>query len=335
MERVLKKYAEMNAKELAAELEKVTADYEKIKEKGLNLNISRGKPGKEQLDLVSDIFDVLKSDSDFDDGGDVRNYGMLDGIPSAKKLFADILGTTEENVFIGGSASLTLMYDTISKAYTHGLKNSNVPWSKLDRVKWLCPVPGYDRHFGISQTFGVEMINVPMTPTGPDMDVVEELVKDPEVRGMWCIPKYSNPDGIIYSDETVKRIASMEVGANDFLLMWDNAYCVHEFDGPFVPFPDIISECAKAGNPDRVFEFASTSKITLPGAGVSVMASSKAKLKPSECDAQINASQILKNLYGLSCAPSSLTLSFKLKDSIIEDSCSLSPPSPIIRIRNR
>jgi len=264
MERVLKKYAEMNAKELAAELEKVTADYEKIKEKGLNLNISRGKPGKEQLDLVSDIFDVLKSDSDFDDGGDVRNYGMLDGIPSAKKLFADILGTTEENVFIGGSASLTLMYDTISKAYTHGLKNSNVPWSKLDRVKWLCPVPGYDRHFGISQTFGMEMINVPMTPTGPDMDIVEELVKDPEVRGMWCVPKYSNPDGIIYSEETVKRIASMEVGANDFLLMWDNAYCVHEFDGPFVPFPDIIGECAKAGNPDRVFEFASTSKITLP-----------------------------------------------------------------------
>ena len=275
----MKKYQDMNAKELAAELEKVTADYEKIKAKGLDLNISRGKPGKEQLDLVSDIFEVLKKDSDFDDGGDVRNYGMLDGIPSAKKLFADILGTGVENVFIGGSASLTLMYDTISKAYTHGLKNSNVPWSKLDRVKWLCPVPGYDRHFGISQSFGMEMITVPMTPTGPDMDVVEELVKDPLVRGMWCVPKYSNPDGIIYSGETVRRIAAMDTAANDFLLMWDNAYCVHEFDGDFVPFLDIISECEKAGNPDRVFEFASTSKITLPGGGVSVMASSVANME--------------------------------------------------------
>ena len=166
------------------------------------------------------------------------------------------------------------MYDTIAKAYTHGLLHSEKPWSKLETVKWLCPCPGYDRHFKITQSFGAEMINIPMTPTGPDMDLVEELVKDPAVKGMWCVPKYSNPDGIVYSDETVRRIANLKPAAPDFLLMWDNAYCIHEFDGDFVPFDDILTLCREAGSPDMVFEYASTSKITLPGAGVSVMAAS-------------------------------------------------------------
>ncbi len=271
----MKKYTEMNRAELKAERERVEAIYKALQDQKLSLNMARGKPGKEQLDLVSDILDVLKSDSDFIcDGIDVRNYGNLEGLPSCQKLFAEVLGVKSENIFVGGAASLQLMYDTISKAYTHGRVNSEKPWAKLDCVKWLCPSPGYDRHFGVSESFGMTMIPVPMTAEGPDMNVVEELVKDPDVRGMWCVPKYSNPDGIIYSEETVRRIASLKPAAKDFLLMWDNAYCIHEFFGDFVPFPDILSECAKYGNEDMVFEFASTSKITFPGAGISVFACS-------------------------------------------------------------
>jgi DNA-binding transcriptional MocR family regulator len=229
--------------------------------------------------MVSGIFDVLRSDSDFQcDGMDVRNYGGLDGLPCAKALFAEILGVRPEQVFMGGNASLQLMYDTIAKAYTHGLRHSVRPWAKEEEIKWLCPAPGYDRHFKISQSFGMKMITIPMTPTGPDMDMVEKAVQDPAVRGMWCVPKYSNPDGIIYSQETIRRIAALKPAAPDFLLMWDNAYCIHEFDGEYVPFPDILSLCAQAGNPDLVFEFASTSKVTLPGAGVAVMASSEDNL---------------------------------------------------------
>ena len=269
------KYADMTAAQRSAEYEAVKAAYEQRKALGLKLNMARGKPGKAQLDLVSDILTVLNSpDQCVSDGIDVRNYGELSGIPAAKRLFADILGCKPEECFMGGSASLTLMYDTIAKAYTHGLLRSEKPWCKLDKVKWLCPAPGYDRHFKITEVFGFEMITVPMTPTGPDMDLVEQLVKDPEVKGMWCVPKYSNPDGIIYSAETVRRIAAMKPAAPDFALMWDNAYCVHEFDGDFVPFDDIIALCREAGNPDMVYEYASTSKITLPGAGISVMASS-------------------------------------------------------------
>ena len=279
-EKYMKKYTEMTRDELLQERENVLSKYNALKELNLNLDISRGKPGKEQLDLVSDIFNVLKEDSDFMvDGNDVRNYGVLDGIAPAKALFADILGTNPENVFVGGNASLQLMYDTIAKAYTHGLLHSDKPWAKLDKVKWICPVPGYDRHFGISESFGMEMITVPMTPAGPDMDMVVELVKDPEVKGMWNVPKYSNPDGIVYSVETIERIANLKPAAPDFTVMWDNAYCIHEFDGDYVPFPDIISICEKAGNPDMVFEFASTSKVTLPGAGVGVFASSKANVE--------------------------------------------------------
>ena len=270
-------YKDRTHEELKQELASAQAAYEALKAQNLKLNMARGKPGKEQLDLVSDLLTILHSPEQcMCDGMDVRNYGELSGLPSAKRLFADILGCKPEECFIGGSASLTLMYDAVSKAVTHGMLHSEKPWCKLDSVKWLCPAPGYDRHFKITQSFGFEMITVPMTPTGPDMDLVEQLVKDPAVKGMWCVPKYSNPDGIIYSDETVHRIANMKPAAKDFMLMWDNAYCVHEFDGDFVPFEDILTLCREAGNPDMVFEFASTSKITFPGAGISVMACSEA-----------------------------------------------------------
>ena len=269
------KYAEMTAAQAQAAYESLKARYEELCALGLKLNMARGKPGKAQLDLVSDILTVLATpDQCMTDGIDVRNYGELSGIPAAKVLFADILGCRPEECFIGGNASLTLMYDTISKAFTHGLLRSEQPWCKLDKVKFLCPAPGYDRHFKITESFNCEMITIPMTADGPDMDLVEELVKDPAVKGMWCVPKYSNPDGIVYSDETVRRIANMKPAAPDFALMWDNAYCVHEFDGEFVEFPDIIGLCREAGNPDMVFEYASTSKITLPGGGISVMAAS-------------------------------------------------------------
>ena len=270
-------YKDRTHEELKQELASAQAAYEALKAQNLKLNMARGKPGKEQLDLVSDLLTILHSPEQcMCDGMDVRNYGELSGLPSAKRLFADILGCKPEECFVGGSASLTLMYDAVSKAVTHGMLHSEKPWCKLDSVKWLCPAPGYDRHFKITQSFGFEMITVPMTPTGPDMDLVEQLVKDPAVKGMWCVPKYSNPDGIIYSDETVHRIANMKPAAKDFMLMWDNAYCVHEFDGDFVPFEDILTLCREAGNPDMVFKFASTSKITFPGAGISVMACSEA-----------------------------------------------------------
>ncbi len=268
-------YKDMTPELRRQEYDAVKTQYDALKAKELRLNMARGKPGKEQLDMVSDILTVLSRPEDcIVDGVDVRNYGELSGIGAAKRLFADILGCRPEECFIGGNASLTLMYDTISKAYTHGLLHSEKPWCKLDTVKWLCPAPGYDRHFKITQSFGFEMITVPMTPEGPDMDLVESLVRDPAVKGMWCVPKYSNPDGIVYSDATIRRIAALRPAAPDFLLMWDNAYCVHEFFGDYVPFPDILALCREAGNPDMVFEYASTSKITLPGAGVSVMAAS-------------------------------------------------------------
>ncbi len=276
-------YRDWTKAELAAEKTAVTAHFDDLKAQALKLNMARGKPGKEQLDLVSDILTVLQTPEDCQvDGIDARNYGELTGLPSAKALWADILGCKPEECFIGGNASLTLMYDTISKAYTHGLLHSRTPWCKLDTVKWLCPSPGYDRHFKVTESFGFELITVPMTPTGPNMDMVEELVKDSAVKGMWCVPKYSNPDGIIYSDETIDRIAHLKPAAPDFTLMWDNAYCIHEFEGEFVPFRDILTLCREAGNPDMVFEFASTSKVTLPGAGVSVMAASVANQKYME-----------------------------------------------------
>ncbi len=256
------------------------AAFEGWKAKNLKLNMARGKPSKAQLDLVSDILTVLTDPSDcIVDGIDARNYGELSGLPCAKAYWADMLGCRKEEVFVGGTASLTLMYDLISKAYSHGLKNSPRPWCKEETVKFLCPAPGYDRHFRITESFGAHLITIPMTENGPDMDMIEDLVKDPAVKGIWCVPKYSNPQGIIYSEETICRFANLKAAAPDFTIMWDNAYCVHEFEGEFLPFQDIITLCREAGNPDMVYEFASTSKITYPGAGISVMASSEANIK--------------------------------------------------------
>ncbi|MBQ9330978.1 MAG: aminotransferase class I/II-fold pyridoxal phosphate-dependent enzyme [Oscillibacter sp.] len=272
-------YARMSAEERRAEYAKVQKTYQELKGLGLQLNMARGKPGKAQLDLVSDIFDLMQRPEDYvSDGIDVRNYGELAGLPAARRLFADILDCRPEQVFVGGCASLQLMYDTVSKAYTHGLLRSPRPWCREETVKWLCPSPGYDRHFKVTESFGFELITIPMTDEGPDMDAVEEAVKDPAVKGMWCVPKYSNPDGIIYSQETIRRIAALRPAAPDFTVMWDNAYCIHEFEGEYVPFPDILSLCAEAGNPDMVVEFASTSKITLPGAGISCFACSEANM---------------------------------------------------------
>ena len=272
----MKPYAQLTAAEREQELSALCERYQNFQARGLSLNMARGKPGKAQLDLVSDMLTVLTDPADCMDGTvDVRNYGELTGIPSAKRLFADLLGTAPEEILVGGNASLNLMYDLIAKAYTHGLLHSQRPWSKEETVKFLCPSPGYDRHFKISASFGMEMITVPMTAEGPDMDLVEEAVKDPAVKGMWCVPKYSNPEGIVYSDAVVDRIAALRPAAPDFALMWDNAYCVHEIYGEFVPFRDILTLCREQGNADMVYEFASTSKITFPGAGVAVMAASR------------------------------------------------------------
>ncbi len=272
-------YSSKNTAELEQELQKVRADYEKCKMQGLQLNIARGKPSKAQLDVVSDILGTIRDGSAcIVDGVDTRNYGELAGLQCARVYWADILGCKPEQTFCGGSSSLNLMFDVISRAYTHGLLHSKQPWCKEEKVKFLCPSPGYDRHFRVTEFFGAELITVPMTPEGPDMDMVEELVKDPQVKGIWCIPKYSNPEGIIYSNETVNRIAALKPAAPDFIVMWDNAYCIHEFEGEYVEFPDIISACEKAGNPDMVMEFASTSKITFSGGGISVMAASEANI---------------------------------------------------------
>ena len=275
----MKRYEDMTADQRREEYAAVRKAYEAQKALGLKLNMARGKPSTEQLDMVTREMAQLTRPEDYLAGGlDTRNYGELAGIPEARALFAEILGCRAEQVFVGGNASLQLMYDAISKAYTHGMLHSEKPWGKLETVKWLCPAPGYDRHFRICQSFGMELITVPMTEEGPDMDMVERLVRDPAVKGMWNVPKYSNPQGIIYSAETVQRLAAMRPAAPDFMLMWDNAYCIHEFEGDYVEFPDILAECEKYGNADMVFEFASTSKVTLPGAGISCFACSEANM---------------------------------------------------------
>ena len=269
-------YACRSREELRIEFKKLMARYETLLEEGLNLDMSRGKPSKLQLDLVSDLLTILTDPEDcILEGSDTRNYGDLAGLPCARAYWADVLGCRPEQTFVGGNSSLALQYDLIARAYDHGLLDSVRPWCREDRIKFLCPAPGYDRHFRITEHFGFELITVPMTPFGPDMDIVEELVRDPMVRGIWCVPKYSNPQGYSYSDETVRRFAELRPAAPDFVIMWDNAYCVHEFTGEFEPFADLISLCAEAGRPNMVYEFGSTSKITFPGAGMSVMASSE------------------------------------------------------------
>lgn len=275
----MKSYMELTANERKIEYDVLLSEYERFQSQGLSLNMARGKPAKQQLDLVSDILTVLGPDDCMDGSIDVRNYGELTGLPSAKRLFAELLGTKPEQILVGGNASLNLMYDLIAKAYTHGLLHSPRPWAKEEKVRFLCPAPGYDRHFKISESFGMELIPIAMSEAGPDMDAVEAAVRDASVKGMWCVPKFSNPEGVVYSAQTVERIAALKPAAPDFALMWDNAYCIHEIYGEFIPFPDILSLCAAKGNADMVYEFASTSKITFPGAGVAVMAASEDNLK--------------------------------------------------------
>ena len=266
--------------ELHLEFQQLIAQYETLKGQNLKLDMSRGKPSKLQLDLVNDMLSVLVDGEEcIVDGFDARNYGELAGLRCAREYWAEVLGCKPEQTFIGGNASLNLMYNLIAMAYTHGLTDSVQPWCKEEKIKFLCPSPGYDRHFRITENFGFELITIPMTSSGPDMDMVEELVKDPQVKGIWCVPKYSNPQGYTYSLETVGRFANLKPAAPDFVIMWDNAYCVHEFVGEFEPFPNIISLCEAAGRPNMVYEFASTSKITFPGAGISVMASSEGNIK--------------------------------------------------------
>lgn len=274
----MKKIVDFNHEELQLFYEQAEAAYRGVRAKNLRLDMSRGKPGSEQLALSDALLGMPAPGQCVVDGVDARNYGVLAGLPSCRALFAELLGVRPAEVFVGGNASLTLMYDIIAKAYTHGLLRSEQPWSKLDTVKFLCPAPGYDRHFAICESFGMEMIPVPMLADGPDMELVEQLIQRPSVKGMWCVPKFSNPDGVCYSEQAARRIAALRPAAADFLVMWDNAYCVHEFDGPFQPFPEILSLCREAGNPDMVIEFASTSKITLPGAGVSCFACSEANM---------------------------------------------------------
>ena len=275
-------YAEMSNEELQALRKQLSAQYKEYQGKDLRLDMSRGKPSVEQLDLSMGMMDVLSSNDDLtcEDGTDCRNYGVLTGIKEAKELIGDMMEVSPENIIIYGNSSLNVMFDTVSRSMTHGVMGST-PWCKLDKVKFLCPVPGYDRHFAITESFGIEMINIPMTVTGPDMDRVEELVNnDPAVKGIWCVPKYSNPQGITYSDETVRRFANLKPAAEDFRIFWDNAYCVHHlYDDRQDEIPEILSECAKAGNPDMVFEFCSTSKISFPGSGISCIATSENNIK--------------------------------------------------------
>lgn len=269
-------YAELSREELEEELRKERLHYHHIKNQNLNLNMARGKPSQLQHDLVNGLLQVVSSGDDCMEGGiDVRNYGELAGIPCAREYWADVLGCKSSQTFVGGVSSLNLMFDLISRAYTHGLLHSEKPWCKEEKVKFLCPSPGYDRHFRITEFFGAELIPIRMTLLGPDMDQVEDYIRDPQVKGIWCVPKYSNPDGIIYSEETILRFAKLKPAAPDFAIMWDNAYCVHEFRGEYEPFPDIISLCQMYGNEDMVYEFASTSKITFAGSGISVMAASE------------------------------------------------------------
>ena len=275
--RKIMQYNDMSKEELLALKESLNKEYAEAKAKGLALDMSRGKPSAKQLDVSLGLLDTINSSSDLKalDGTDCRNYGVLDGIPEAKKLMADMMGTTPDHVIVYGNASLNIMYDQISRAYTHGILG-NTPWCKLDKVKFLCPVPGYDRHFAITERFGIEMINIPMSESGPDMGMVEEYVsKDASVKGIWCVPKYSNPQGYTYSEETVKSMAALKPAAEDFRIFWDNAYVIHDlYDDNKDEIADIISECEKAGNPDMVFEFASTSKVSFPGSGIAALATS-------------------------------------------------------------
>lgn len=274
----MKSYSELTREELLELKSELEKKYEEAKAEGLALDMSRGKPSPAQLDLSRGMLDVLNSSSELkaENGTDVRNYGLLEGIYEARKLMGDIMGVPAENVIVCGNASLNIMYDLVSRAEVFGFDGCT-PWAKLDKVKFLCPAPGYDRHFGITELFGIEMITVPMNEDGPDMDIVEKYVNNDEsVKGIWCVPKYSNPQGVVYSDETVKRFAALKPAAKDFRVFWDNAYAVHDlYPEKEVKLLNIFDECKKNGNENMVFELCSTSKISFSGAGISAVASSK------------------------------------------------------------
>ncbi|MBR3537547.1 MAG: aminotransferase class I/II-fold pyridoxal phosphate-dependent enzyme [Eubacterium sp.] len=278
----MKPYVEMTKEEMQEELGELKKQYRKFQEMDLNLDMSRGKPCREQLDISMGMMDALNSQVDLscEDGTDCRNYGVLTGIHEAKVLIGDMMENNPDNIIIYGNSSLNVMYDTVSRAYTHGILG-NTPWCKLDKVKFLCPVPGYDRHFAITQYFGIEMIPVPMSDKGPDMDMVEKLVAEDEaIKGIWCVPKYSNPQGYSYSDETVRRFARLKPAARDFRIFWDNAYGIHHlYDDEQDYLIEILAECKRAGNPDLVYKFASTSKITFPGSGIAALATSPNNLE--------------------------------------------------------
>ncbi|MDR2655684.1 MAG: aminotransferase class I/II-fold pyridoxal phosphate-dependent enzyme [Oscillospiraceae bacterium] len=275
-------YNKMNRTELEALHAILTEEYKAAKEKDLKLDMSRGKPNPRQLDFSDGMSGMPWGKEDYiSSGGDVRNYGMLSGIPEARKLFADLFEVSPQNVIVGGNSSLNLMFDAVSRAYTKGIMG-NTPWSKLDKVKFLCPVPGYDRHFAVTEYFGVEMINIPMNEEGPDMALVRERAESDEaVKGIWCVPKYSNPGGVTYSDRVVKEFAALSPRAADFRIFWDNAYYAHDIFAED-SLLNIITECEAAGKPDMVYEFASTAKITYAGGGVSVIIASEANIKDIE-----------------------------------------------------
>lgn len=275
-------YKDMTREQLLEEKAALEKQFAEVKAQNLKLDMSRGKPAKAQLELSNGMMDVLNSKSDMtcEAGVDCRNYGIMDGIPEARRLLADMSEVPEKNILIYGNSSLNVMFDTVSRAMTMGVCG-HTPWSKLDKpVKFLCPVPGYDRHFGITEFFGIEMINVPLLPTGPDMDMVEKLVSEDEyIKGIWCVPKYSNPTGISYSDDTVRRFAHLKPAAEDFRIFWDNAYSIHHlYDDDQDVILELLSECEKAGNPDLVYKFISTSKVTFPGSGIAALATSEANL---------------------------------------------------------
>ncbi|HHW22468.1 MAG TPA: aminotransferase class I/II-fold pyridoxal phosphate-dependent enzyme [Clostridiaceae bacterium] len=271
-------YQGYSKEEMIKRKNELSLKYEDYKKQGLKLDMSRGKPCTEQLDLSNGLFSHTEN-LFAQDGFDCRNYGLVDGIKEAKALFAELFNVPEDQLIIGGNSSLNLMYDLIAKAFNHGLYGFEKPWSKLEKVKFLCPAPGYDRHFAVTELFGVEMITVPMKKDGPDMDMIEALVaEDESIKGMWSIPMYSNPTGITYSDEVVRRLAYMKTKAPDFRILWDNAYALHHLYDTPDKLADIISLCQEAGNPDRVYMFSSTSKVTFPGAGVAFIASSRANI---------------------------------------------------------